>query len=327
MERKMKIVYHGIYASLLREFIDFKRHCGFKYGTEEKILLLFDKLTIEKKEDTLGINRNLADIWSIKRDNESDAYRYKRCITLNQFSLHLSRIGIESSMAQAPKPKKNFTPHIYTQKELNGIFDVCDNLKCDCIKRDSLYMVMSVLVRFLSGTGVRIGEALDLKKNDINLTHNYLVLRDTKNGKERLLPFTQSLATVLKQYAKHRDRLNTPKEDGYFFNTARGRKCSPEQIYKVFRKILDKAKIPFKGGHHGPRVHDLRHTFAVRSLVSMVENGMDVYCSLPILSTYLGHQSLEATNHYVRLTAEQHPGLMHNFEDIFINVFPSLKEI
>ncbi|GHT07988.1 putative integrase/recombinase y4rB [Bacteroidia bacterium] len=323
----MKIVYHGIYASLLTEFINFKRHCGFKYSTESKIFLLFDRLTIDKKEDTIGISRDLADIWSVKRDNESEAYRYKRCITLNQFSLHLNRMGIESAMAQAPKPKKNFTPHIYTQKELNTIFDVCDNLECGCIKRDSLNMVMPVLVRFLSATGVRIGEALNLKTNDINFLYNYLVLRDTKNGKERLLPFTQSLSVALKQYAKHRDRLNPPKEDGYFFLTARGRKCNPEQIYKVFRKILDKAKIPFKGGHYGPRVHDLRHTFAVKSLVSMAENGMDIYCSLPILSTYLGHQSMEATNQYVRLTAEQHPGLMHNLEAVFINVFPSLKEI
>jgi integrase len=322
----MKIKYNGLYASLLREFVDFKRHCGFKYYTEEKIFLLFDKLTIEMKEGKLGISQDLADIWSIKRNNESDAYRYKRCISLNQFSLYLNRLGMESAMARAPKPKKNFTPHIYTQNELIRIFEVCDNLTSDILKIDSLYMVMAVTIRFLYGTGVRIGEAVDLKIDDINFSHNYLVLRDTKNGKERLLPFSESLATVLKQYAKHRDRLNPPKQDGYFFTTARGRKCNSSQIYKVFRKILDKAKIPFKGGHYGPRIHDFRHTFAVKSLVAMAENGMDIYCSLPILSTYLGHQSLEATSQYVRLTAEQHPELIRNLEDIFINVFPSLKE-
>ena len=323
----MEIVYNGIYAALLHEFVDFKRHCGFKYSTEKKIFLLFDRLTMSRKEHTPGISRDLADIWSTKRDNESDAYRYKRCITLNQFSLYLNRMGIESAMTHAPKPKKNFTPHIYTQKELDSVFSVCDNLKCDCIKRDSLYMVMPALTRFLFGTGMRIGETLDLKTNDINLTYNYLTLRDTKNGKERLLPFTESLSAVLKQYAEHRDRLNPPKENGCFFITIRGRKCNPGQIYKVFRKVLDKARIPFKGGHYGPRVHDIRHTFAVRSLASMAENGMDIYCSLPILSIYLGHQSLEATNQYVRLTAEQHPGLIRNLEDIFINVFPSLKEV
>lgn len=321
------ILYNGIYASLLHEFIDLKQSLGFKYNTERKIFLLFDKLTIKQKESKLGISRDLADIWSIKRENESVAYCYKRCITLNQFSLHLNRIGIESSMSRSPKPKKNFTPHIYTQQELNSIFDVCDNLECNLITRDSLYIVMPSLVRFLFGTGVRIGEALDLKVDDIDLMHNYLTLRDTKNGKERLLPFSESLAVVLRQYKEHRDRLISQKKGGFFFRTLRGRKCNPGQIYKVFRKILDKARIPFKGCHYGPRVHDLRHTFAVKSLASMIDNGMDIYCTLPILSTYLGHQSLEATNQYVRLTAELHPGLIRNYEDLFINVFPSIENI
>jgi len=80
-----KIIYTGIYASSIREFIDFKRHCGFKYNTEEKIFLLFDKLTQNRNEDRLGISSELALAWSIKRNNESDAYRYKRCITLNQW--------------------------------------------------------------------------------------------------------------------------------------------------------------------------------------------------------------------------------------------------
>jgi integrase len=323
----MTIVYKGIYAPLLHGFVDFKRHCGFKYNTEEKIFLLFDRLTIDGKEVKHGISRDLAGRWSIKRDNESDAYRYKRCITLNQFSLHLNRMGFESAMAYAPKPKKNFTPYIYTGKELDAILDVCDNLVCDFIKRDSLYMVMPALIRFLSATGVRIGEALGLKVKDINLTHNYFIIRDSKNGKERMLPFSESLAAVLKQYASHRDRLNATSENGCFFTSARGRKCSSEQIYKVFRKVLDKAGIPFKGGHYGPRVHYLRHTFAVRALASMADSGMDIYCSLPVLSTCLGHQSLEATNQYVRLTAEQHPGLVHGLEDIFINVFPALEKI
>lgn len=323
----MTIVYKGIYASLLHEFVDFKRHCGFKYNTEEKIFLLFDRLTIDRKEVKPVISSDLADKWSIKRDNESDAYRYKRCIALNQFSLHLNRMGVESSMAYAPKPKKNFTPYIYTGKELDAILDACDNLVCGFIKRDSLYMAMPALVRLLSATGVRIGEALGLKIKDMNLTYNYLIIRDSKNGKERMLPFAESLAVVLKQYASHRDRVNATSENDCFFTSVRGRKCSSEQIYKVFRKVLDKAGIPFKGGHYGPRVHDLRHTFAVRALESMADNGMDIYCSLPVLSTYLGHQSLEATNQYVRLTAEQHPGMVHNLEDIFINVFPALEKI
>ena len=110
-----------------------------------------------------------------------------------------------------------------------------------------------------------------------------------------------------------------------FFLTYRGWPCKAENIYKRFRKFMDEAGIPVRGDHYGPRIHDLRHTFAVRSLKQMVDNGMDIYCTLPILSTYLGHQSLEATNHYVRICTEMYPDLVHSMEGIFNNVFPHLN--
>jgi site-specific recombinase XerD len=160
---------------------------------------------------------------------------------------------------------------------------------------------------------------------DMNLEQKVFILRDTKNGKERLLPFTESLCNVLIQYCACRNRLNPNRVKPYFFITARGRKCNSAQIYKVFRHILKEAQIPFKGSHSGPNVHQLRHTFAVRSLLQMVRDGMDMYCSLPILSTYLGHQSIEATSNYVRLTTEIYPELTHNAQDLLINVFPCLK--
>jgi len=73
-------------------------------------------------------------------------------------------------------------------------------------------------------------------------------------------------------------------------------------------------------------VHDLRHSFAVHSLATMAEAGMDLYCSLPVLSTYLGHQSLKATNSYVRLTADMYPGLIRKIDLICFDVFPKLLQ-
>jgi integrase len=321
----MLIHFQGLYADYIRSFIDIKRHCGFRYTTEEKILHLFDKFTVQRKEECVGISKELALAWSKKRDNESDAYRYKRSITLNRFALYLSRNGKSSAMTHVPKPKKTFTPYIYTVVETDRLLEVCDRLECIPVKVDSVRFVMPALLRFLLGTGVRIGEATDILDEDMNLEQNVFILRDTKNGKERLLPFTKSLCNVLTQYRAHRDRLNPNKTEPHFFTTVRGRKCSSEQVYKAFRSILKAANITFNGKHYGPNVHCLRHTFAVRSLLQMVRDGMDIYCTLPILSTYLGRQSIEATNNYVRLTIEIYPELIHNTEDLFINVFPCLK--
>ena len=86
-----------------------------------------------------------------------------------------------------------------------------------------------------------------------------------------------------------------------------------------------RSNIQYLGKNKGPRVHDLRHTFAVNSLVKMVEAGLDLYVSLPILSTYLGHQSIESTNRYVRLTSMLFPDLMNDIDYSLIDVFPKFK--
>jgi len=96
-------------------------------------------------------------------------------------------------------------------------------------------------------------------------------------------------------------------------------------VGKWFKQCLAKATIPHVGRNHLPRIHVLRHTFAVTSLANMAEAGIDLYASLPILSTYLGHQSLEATNHYVRLTANMHPDLIKDVDMICLDVFPKIK--
>lgn len=180
---------------------------------------------------------------------------------------------------------------------------------------------MPSLLRMLYGTGIRIGEALSLLNEDINLEEEYFILRDTKNGKGRIVPFSTSLAEVLKDYVVHRNRLPVKISDTTpFFITLKGRACDRDSIYRRFCKILIQANIP----KDRIRLHDLRHTFAVHSLAKMAEEGMDLYCSLPILSTYLGHQSLRATNNYVRLTSEMYPELIRKIDIIGFDIFPKM---
>ena len=95
-------------------------------------------------------------------------------------------------------------------------------------------------------------------------------------------------------------------------------------VYQNFRKILDMCGIPHFGNHNGPRVHDLRHTYAVHTLVQMGHSGMDLYTALPILSTALGHHSLTATEQYVRLTCSMYPELEEKCSEINVFVYPTI---
>jgi len=189
---------------------------------------------------------------------------------------------------------------------------------------DAAIIILPALIRLLYGTGLRISEALSLKDKDVDLIDNYLIVRDSKNGKERMIPISLSLSSVLRQYVRHKKLLPLSGPVSHnFFITLSGGNCNTDHVRKWFKKILWTAGI--SQHNQGPRLHDLRHTFSVHALAMMAEAGSDLYYSLPVLSTYLGHQSLEATNAYVRLTAEMYPGLLKDVDLICLNVFPKTE--
>lgn len=316
----------GIYAGYIKDFIALKRGLGFKYDTEEMIYSIFDRFTIHRGEKTLGVTRELADAWCKKNENESSSYRKHRMICLSQLSSYLCQIGIRSYIPQIPVHRASFTPHIFSKNEIAALFHAADQLRAKQKYMKTIIFSIPVLLRFLYATGVRISEALALKDGDINLVDKYFILRDSKNGKERMIPISQSLALVCRDYVTNRNKLSKcQKKNESFFISCNGLAIKRDAVYRKFRIILKSAGISYLGEHRGPRVHDLRHTFSVHSLAMMAETGMDLYCSLPILSTYLGHQSLQSTNSYVRLTAEIYPELLKDVDAICLNVFPNIE--
>lgn len=316
----------GIYAPYIIQFIDSKRSLGFKYSTEETIYSIFDRFTMKMGETKVGISKELAEKWCMQRNNESSSYWYHRCMCISQLSSHLSKIGIRSYIPRLPQQKSSFTPYIFSKNEVAALFNASDRLRVQRKMMNSIIFIMPCLLRLLYGTGLRISEIVALRNHDVDLSENFLIVKDSKNSKQRMIPISDSLSAVCKDYVNHRDLLPLQKSGGdYFFISLNGSSCTTDAVYRWFRKILNSAGIPFAGNHHGPRVHDLRHTFAVTSLAQMAESGVDLYCNLPILSTYLGHQSYKATNAYVRLTAEMYPQLLSNTDLVCLNVFPDIN--
>lgn len=318
--------FNSIYGLHIKQFIEMKRALGFKYTTGAVILAQIDSLAERRVETSSGITKEFADKWGKKQLHESDSYRYTRIRFLVQFSSYLCDLGIQSYIPKLPPYKQStFIPYIYSQKEIDAIFKACDELRLHFVQTDSGLFCMPALIRLLYSTGLRISEALAMKTEDVNLDENYLRVRDCKNGKERIIPISDSVASVCKEYVRYRDELPLGKTKyGYFFIKLDGSKCGLG-VWRWFKKCLSKAAIPYLGRRQGPRIHDLRHTFAVTSLASMAESGIDLYASLPILSNYLGHQSLSSTNHYVRLTANMYPDLIKDLDMICLDVFPKFK--
>jgi integrase len=183
--------------------------------------------------------------------------------------------------------------------------------------------VIPVVFRVIYGCGLRANEALSLKCGDVHLDEKYIVIREAKNGCDRMLPISGSLAAVCNLYQQR--YLRGFSSGNYFFPQRNKSRYAADTLYRWFRKIIWKAGISHGGKGLGPRVHDLRHSFSVHSLEAMSRSGLDLYYSLPILSKYLGHRSLEATDAYVRLTFEMYPELVRQVDNLCSYVFPEVE--
>lgn len=321
----MKRKYYSVFGPYIVQFIELKNSLGYKYKDAGHALSLFDHLALQRNVSEIAITKELSDEYGTNRPNESDKTRCNRIQLLSQFARFLCDLGLRSHIPKLPQVKSTFTPYIFSTAQMQAIFRACDELAPSSRNHNSSVFAIPVLIRLLYGTGIRISEALYLSCHDINLDDKYLTLRKNKNGKDRMVPITDSLANACNEYLTYRDLLPSMRKADRFFIKPDGSPVSMFNAYRWFRKIIYTAGISHGGRGYGPRMHDLRHTFSVHSLACMSESEVDLYYALPILSTYLGHQSLEATDGYVRLTAEIYPDLINKASGICSSVFPLIN--
>ena len=313
--------FKSIYAVLLKQYIEFKRNIGYDYN-DIATFKIFDRFILQYEVTEIGLTKDITDEWSKKRENEADTTRYKRVNVIKNFSIYLNKLGYQSFIPEQIKFKKTtFTPHIFSNHEIKAFFEACDNFKFK--EKSNTRYVMPVVFRMIYGCGLRVNEALSLKTEDVNLTEKYIIIRNAKNDKDRILPLSDSLTDICLLYKEK--CLSKNLIEKYFFSQYNGERYASDTIYKWFRKILWEANISHGGKGKGPRVHDFRHTFSVHSLIKMSESDLDLYYSLPILSQYLGHQSLEATDKYVRLTSDMYPELIKEINNLCSYIFPEVK--
>jgi integrase len=321
-------LFWSVFASHIREFIEYKRSLGYKYDEQERILWVFDQFLIDQDHLIPALTKEIFDRWKSKFANSSALTVYTNVLIVKQFSEYLRNCGVNTFIPKLPKyPGNTFIPHIYSHEEMSNIFIACDNLIMVNRNIESCLLIMPCLIRILYGTGIRIGEALSLRNIDLNVEAKLLTIRDTKNGRDRQIPISTSLATVCNDYQNQRGKLPLAgllKENAPFFVSLSGNKCRHAAVYSWFRKVLIAAGIPFNGDRKGPRIHDIRHSFACHSFLQMSDDGTDFYCSWPYLSAYLGHQSLESTEQYIRLTAQMYPKLLNHTDCLYVDILPDI---
>lgn len=319
--------YSSVLAPYMRHLLKIKSSAGISAHRMKWILKEFDDFANSEQLTNPHITETFIKRWRATRIADSDRTLYAKYSVWSQLTRTMSRCGCECFIPRLPKqPKPDFTPYIFTPEQMTDIFAAADGCRLYDIRMGTALIAIPCILRLLYSTGMRVSEALSIRNQDVHLDKHYICLLKTKNGSERIVPIGESMESVLRQYIEYRNRMpvkGISARNGFLFVKSDGTILNQGAVYQNFRKVLDICGIPHFGNHHGPRVHDLRHTFAVHSLVQMGRSGMDLYTGLPILSTALGHHSLTATEQYVRLTCNMYPELEEQCSEINAFVYPS----
>jgi integrase/recombinase XerD len=301
-----------------------KRAVGCKYSTEAKVLARFEVFCRGEFHGLGTVTQVSVEAWvaSARRRKVTPATLQGLAAPVRELARWLGRRGAQAYVLPAgvlARPAR-YVPHIYTDHELAALFAQTD--RCHyCSQVPFRHLVMPVLFRTIYACGLRASEARLLRPDDVDIDAGVLQMRDAKGGKDRQVPVSEPLRVRLADY--HAQLAGRSDWDWFFPGRAR-LPLTLGNIEKNFRRFLWQACISHGGRGRGPRVHDLRHTFAVNNLRFWFARGEDVGALLPVLQTYMGHSSLADTGYYLRLTAGSHPDITARVEHAVGDVVPPL---
>ncbi len=292
-------------ADHLTGFLALKRAIGCRYPHATTVLRDFDRFVIAQEHQG-PITSALLARWRASRTDLSPATHRLRWSVMHQFCLYLRRHVPETYVpdplfGRIPLPR--LKAHIVQPPEMRALLDAVAEVIPGprWTLRPRTYRTLLVL---LYTTGLRISEALRLQIRDVDLHGRVITIRETKFYKSRLVPFSDGLLPILRDYQRERLRLlGTPPPEAPFFPTRYGGHYSKNEINDVWQELL---RHTGRGGGRGrgPRIHDLRHSFATIRLAAWYREGVDVQAKLPALATYLGHASIAATQRYLTILPE-----------------------
>jgi integrase len=313
-------------AEAITDLVAEKRAVGYKYHAEAQVLARFEAFCRSEFPglDTLTEASVQAWIAAARRRDVRPATLQGLAAPVRELARWLGRRGVAAYLlprSALPRPAR-YVPHIYTGQQLAALFAQTD--RCHyCSQVPLRHLIMPVLFRTIYACGLRCSEARLLRGDDVDIDTGVLRIRDAKGGKDRQVPVSEALRNRLVGY--HAQAAGQPDRREWFFPGSRpGEPLTLGNIGHNFRRFLWQARISHGGRGHGPRVHDLRHTFAVNNLRSWFAQGRDVGALLPVLQTYMGHSSLADTAYYLHLTAESYPDITARVQQVIGDVVPPL---
>ena len=294
---------HSSLAGPIQNFINLRRLSGTDYKSQAQLLGYFDRFLLNQKRDISCMTRQIADCYQQSLSHLTPRSRSNRFCVVRQLCEYLAR---NDPCSYVPEPLKTIPskgthpPYIYTHSEIQGLLGAASKLPPPNSLRPHTYQT---LLGLLYTTGIRIGEALSVNLEHFHRTERRIYIAEGKFRKARWVPLSDSTCRALEQYLRKRSQIRPRSPDSPLLINQRSQRLHQCSVNQTFRNLLRQCGI-----HHskpiGPRIHDLRHTFAVDRLLAWYRDGQDVNARLPWQATYMGHVDVHSTQVYLQATPE-----------------------
>ena len=284
----------------LADYLAVRRVLGYRLVRAEKLLTQFLAFVEERGEKHLTLDTALA--WATAPAGADPSWISRRLSDIRRFAIHLRGIDPATQVPPAdilPGRTRRATPYLYSPEEITTLMDAAAILRGS--HRRATYRT---LVGVLAATGIRVGEAIAIDRHDFNAVDGVLTIRNGKFCKSRELPLHPSTAAAIDGYLRRTDRPQHVPNVQALFLSPTGTRLLYTNVQNTFQRLVRHSGIAPRSGMCRPRLHDLRHGFAVNTMLDAYRDGADPGARLAILSTYLGHINPVHTYWYLSASPE-----------------------
>ena len=283
-------------AQHVEDYLRLRRSLGYKLEDHARLLRRFAAHLDDLGVDFVTVEFALS--WALEPKVPSGStVPATRLLVVRGFARYMSGIDPRTETPPAgliPLRRHRRPPFIYTDAEILALMAQART----GIRQALCAATYETLIGLLAATGMRISEAINLDRTDVDWTEGVLLVRESKFNKSRYVPLHPTTLPALKDYARQRDELCPKPRDTNFFVSLRRTRLYPCAVQATFRRLCQNAGVG-QDARFPPRLHDLRHTLAVKTLLGWYRDGVDVQPRLPALATYLGHRDPSYTYYYL----------------------------
>lgn len=324
---KSDVKFESCLKEKMDDYLTLRENKGHRARKERHIIVSLDKYLQSIRLQEPVLLPSIVDGWLSSLPSELNVNTVNVYIAhYTQFAKYLRSFGYNVFIPEKSIGSKIYAPYIFHNDEVFALVKAADDMVGSSSEKQLHNAIcFAVMIRMLVGCGFRLNEVRLLKTRDVDLERGIVYVKKAKGYRDRLVPMHESLTEILKVFA----RSSIPEIGGWLFPAVNGMPVSYSWIRKRFNICLEdigieKPNLP----RHSRNIclHCLRHSYAVATFRKLDIDGIDLYSEIPILSTYMGHENLYGTEHYLHLTAENSQDILRRMEGFNKGLFPEVPE-